>query len=93
MSGRNIPDENKPFIKLRAAAAFVRYLFVQFIENKGMLNASALTYTTLFAVVPLMTVTYAMLAIVSPFQGLVRNCKAGFSITLYRQPAMWCRNI
>ncbi|WP_271274048.1 virulence factor BrkB family protein [Aliamphritea hakodatensis] len=69
MSGRNIPDENKPFIKLGAAAAFVRYLFVQFIENKGMLNASALTYTTLFAVVPLMTVTYAMLAIVSPFQG------------------------
>lgn len=69
MSGRNISDEQGPMGKLRAGGAFLRYLFRQFIENKGVLNASALTYTTLFAVVPLMTVTYAMLAIVSPFQG------------------------
>jgi membrane protein len=48
---------------------FLRYLGRQFINNKGMLNASALTYTTLFAVVPLMTVSYAMLAAIPSFQG------------------------
>lgn len=42
----------------------------QFIRNQGILNASALTYTTLFAVVPLMTVTYAMLAAIPSFQGV-----------------------
>ncbi|GGO75731.1 UPF0761 membrane protein [Marinobacterium nitratireducens] len=49
---------------------FLRYLFAQFFSNQGILNASALTYTTLFAVVPLMTVSYAMLAAVPAFQGL-----------------------
>ncbi|MBY4677104.1 virulence factor BrkB family protein [Marinobacterium arenosum] len=49
---------------------FVGYLFRQFIANQGILNASALTYTTLFAVVPLMTVSYAMLAAVPSFQGV-----------------------
>lgn len=55
---------------------FLRYLIGQFINNRGVLNASALTYTTLFAVVPLMTVSYAMLAAVPSFQGageLVQN--------------------
>ncbi len=47
---------------------FVLYLFRQFIANKGVLNAAALTYTTLFAVVPLMTVSYAMLAAIPSFQ-------------------------
>ncbi|WP_379912132.1 YihY family inner membrane protein [Marinobacterium aestuariivivens] len=49
---------------------FLRYLVEQFIANQGILNASALTYTTLFAVVPLMTVSYSMLAAVPSFQGL-----------------------
>lgn len=49
---------------------FLRYLFKQFLNNKGILNAAALTYTTLFAVVPLMTVSYAMLAAVPSFQGV-----------------------
>ncbi|NVK42451.1 MAG: YihY family inner membrane protein [Oceanospirillaceae bacterium] len=49
---------------------FMRYLIQQFFANQGILNASALTYTTLFAVVPLMTVSYAMLAAVPSFQGL-----------------------
>ncbi|WP_432473125.1 virulence factor BrkB family protein [Amphritea sp. HPY] len=48
---------------------FLCYLGRQFINNKGVLNASALTYTTLFAVVPLMTVSYAMLAAIPSFQG------------------------
>jgi len=49
---------------------FIRYLIQQFVANQGILNASALTYTTLFAVVPLMTVSYSMLAAVPSFQGL-----------------------
>ncbi len=48
---------------------FMRYLLKQFLANQGVLNGAALTYTTLFAVVPLMTVSYAMLAAVPSFQG------------------------
>lgn len=61
---------------LKSLIGFLNYLLRQFIHNRGVLNASALTYTTLFAVVPLMTVTYAMLAAVPSFQGagdLVQN--------------------
>jgi len=49
---------------------FLGYLFRQFGANQGILNASALTYTTLFAVVPLMTVSYAMLAAIPDFSGV-----------------------
>ncbi|WP_432695451.1 virulence factor BrkB family protein [Marinobacterium sp. YM272] len=49
---------------------FVRDLVRQYQDNQGILNAAALTYTTLFAVVPLMTVSYAMLAAVPSFQGV-----------------------
>lgn len=49
---------------------FLGYLGKQFLNNQGILNAAALTYTTLFAVVPLMTVSYAMLAAIPSFQGV-----------------------
>jgi len=49
---------------------FLLYLMRQFVANQGILNASALTYTTLFAVVPLMTVSYAMLAAIPNFSGV-----------------------
>ncbi|TCK08806.1 virulence factor BrkB family protein [Marinobacterium mangrovicola] len=52
------------------ALIFARDLVRQYQSNQGILNAAALTYTTLFAVVPLMTVSYAMLAAVPSFQGL-----------------------
>lgn len=45
-------------------------LVKQFLANGGIINASALTYTTLFAVVPLMTVSYAVLAMIPSFQGV-----------------------
>ena len=54
---------------LRGIWHFISYLVRQFVRNQGVLNASALTYTTLFAVVPLMTVSYAMLAAIPSFQG------------------------
>lgn len=49
---------------------FIRELLRQFQTNQGILNAAALTYTTLFAVVPLMTVSYSMLAAVPNFKGV-----------------------
>ncbi|MGY8870787.1 MAG: virulence factor BrkB family protein [Pseudomonadales bacterium] len=52
------------------AVRFLRYLLRQFLGNGGVINASALTYTTLFAVVPLMTVSFAMLAAIPSFQGV-----------------------
>lgn len=41
-----------------------------FIAEQGVLHSAALTYTTLFSLVPLMTLSYAMLALVPSFQGL-----------------------
>ncbi len=58
------------FLMQNRALLFLRYLSGQFVSNQGVLNAAALTYTTLFAVVPLMTVTYSMLAAVPSFQGV-----------------------
>jgi membrane protein len=48
---------------------FIINVFKNFVANQGVRNAAALTYTTLFAVVPLMTVTYAMLAAIPSVQG------------------------
>ena len=45
-------------------------LYQRFVENRGAGNAAALTYTTLFAVVPMMTVTFAMLSAIPAFQGV-----------------------
>lgn len=48
-------------------AFFFRYLTQRFLEDNCPKNAAALTYTTLFAVVPVMTVSYAMLAAIPSF--------------------------
>ena len=45
-------------------------LYKRFVENRGAGNAAALTYTTLFAVVPMMTVTFAMLSAIPAFKGV-----------------------
>ena len=58
------------YLDLSKALHFTRTLVKQFSANGGLVNASALTYTTLFAVVPLMTVTYSVLAMVPAFQGV-----------------------
>jgi membrane protein len=49
---------------------FWRFLAKRFVADRCMHNAAALTYTTLFAVVPMMTVTFAMLSTVPAFQGV-----------------------
>ncbi|PCC99919.1 YihY family inner membrane protein [Halopseudomonas pelagia] len=53
--------------RLNLLLHFFRYLFRRFGEDNCAKNAAALTYTTLFAVVPVMTVTYAMLAAIPAF--------------------------
>ncbi|MBB3102260.1 YihY family inner membrane protein [Azomonas macrocytogenes] len=52
------------------SASFGRFLIRRFLENRGLNCAAELTYTTLFAVVPMMTVTFAMLSVVPAFQGV-----------------------
>lgn len=47
---------------------FWRFLLQRFIADQGTHHAAALTYTTLFAVVPMMTVTFSMLSAVPAFQ-------------------------
>lgn len=54
----------------RQILAFIRDLIRQYLADQGVLNAAALTYTTLFAVVPLMTVLYTMLAAIPSFRGV-----------------------
>src|SRR5690606_1888351 len=49
---------------------FCRFLVQRFLVDRGPQSAAALTYTTLFAVVPLMTVTFAMLSAIPAFHGV-----------------------
>ncbi len=56
--------------RLHDAMDFWRFLFRRFLADRGNSSAAALTYTTLFAVVPMMTVTFAMLSAVPAFQGV-----------------------
>lgn len=53
--------------KVQQLTFFCRYLVQRFTEDNCPKNAAALTYTTLFAVVPVMTVSYAMLAAIPSF--------------------------
>ncbi len=49
---------------------FGRFLLRRFLADRGPHSAAALTYTTLFAVVPMMTVTFAMLSVIPAFHGV-----------------------
>lgn len=49
---------------------YVEQLVRQFVDNDCPTRAGALTYTTLFAVVPMMTVAYAMLSILPAYDGV-----------------------
>lgn len=49
---------------------FWRFLVQRFLADRATQSAAALTYTTLFAVVPMMTVTFAMLSAIPAFQGM-----------------------
>lgn len=49
---------------------FMQFLVIRFFEDRGTQNAGSLTYTTLFAVVPMMTVIFVMIAGIPAFQGV-----------------------
>lgn len=58
------------------ALYLLRYVVRQFVANDGLNKAAALTYTTLFAVVPLMTVAYSTLSVLPVFQGAGEQIQA-----------------
>ena len=72
---------------------FGRYLARRFIEDNCIKNAAALTYTTLFAVVPVMTVAYAMLAAIPALTRLAVRSKPLSSRIFCRPVVPPCRNI
>jgi membrane protein len=49
---------------------FLTFMAAQFSAKEHQKSAAALTYMTLFAIVPLMTVTYSMFSVIPAFQGL-----------------------
>ena len=49
---------------------FIRTLLRRFLVDRGTESAAALTYTTLFAVVPMMTVMFVMLSAIPAFREL-----------------------
>ncbi|MDA8486087.1 YihY family inner membrane protein [Pseudomonas resinovorans] len=55
--------------RLTDIVEFWRFLLQRFIADRGTNSAAALTYTSLFAVVPMMTVTFTMLSAIPAFQG------------------------
>ncbi len=52
---------------------YLERLVGQFFEYDCTTRAAALTYTTLFAVVPMMTVAYAMLSILPAYDGVIER--------------------
>ena len=61
---------------LKGAWRRLRYLFSRFSADRCSENAAALTYMSLFALVPLITVSYTMAAAVPAFQGLEEQINA-----------------
>lgn len=57
-------------------SAFWRFVLRRFQDDRCISSAAALTYTTLFAVVPVMTVTFVMLSAVPAFQGVGEQIQA-----------------
>ncbi len=57
-------------ISLQGVRDYLKTVFELFMKYRCMDNAAALTYTTLFAVVPMMTVTYSALSAIPSFQGV-----------------------
>lgn len=55
---------------LRMAKEFAMLIITQYRDKGCQKSAASLTYVTLFAIVPLMTVTYSMFSVIPAFQGL-----------------------
>ena len=57
----------------RQAWALLRYTIAHFLKDGCRQRAAALTYTTLFAVVPVMTVTFSILSVIPSMQQVGGN--------------------
>jgi membrane protein len=68
--------------RARQVVAFARYVARRFVANGGTETAAALTYTTLFAVVPFMTVTFSLLSAVQAFAN-VRESIEDFVFSIF----------
>ena len=55
---------------LANVAEFWNFLIRRFLDDNGLDSAASLTYTTLFAVVPTMTVTFSVISMVPAFHDL-----------------------
>src|SRR5690606_13736221 len=61
---------------LHRARQFVELMVKQYQQKQCQKSAASLTYVTLFATVPLMTVTYSMFSIIPAFKGLGHDVQA-----------------
>lgn len=61
---------------ISAARWYWDQLIAQFIKHDCISSAAALTYTTLFAVVPMMTVAYTAFSILPAYEGLEERIEA-----------------
>jgi membrane protein len=68
------PSQNDPaaiwWQRAQEAFSFCRYVVRRFIDDGCQQNAAALTYMSLFAIVPLMTVGFAMFSAVPAFESM-----------------------
>lgn len=55
-------------LRLRIPLRFVKFVLQNFMRNEGLENAKSLTYTSLFAVVPLLTLIFSILSAFPSFQ-------------------------
>ncbi len=63
-----INSQNQWLNKALEAASFAKYVVRRFIDDGCQQNAAALTYMSLFAIVPLMTVGFAMFSAIPAFE-------------------------
>ena len=73
-------DQQSLIEKLKFVAVeifiFVKDLVREFFEKGCQKNAAALTYMTLFALVPMMTVVYSMFSVIPAFQGVAEQLQS-----------------
>lgn len=71
--GNNMVLHKNAFVPqsiLKTIWVFSSNLFKEFMDKKCQRSAAALTYMTLFALVPMMTVTYSMFSVIPAFEGV-----------------------
>jgi uncharacterized BrkB/YihY/UPF0761 family membrane protein len=66
----------KHWLHPRTLPRFVRFVYHSFMHHQGLEVAKSLTYTSLFAVVPLFTLLMAILAAFPSFQGYAGQIQA-----------------